>query len=127
MQISTLAQRTGVSIHRLRRYADLGMIQSKRLDSGYREFSDTTIREVTFISMGRDLGLSLAALARVLPRYRAGTLEIDEMVATMQQRIAEVDRTIAEQRALRAKLVAHIAWFHARQAKINTKRKPAKS
>ena len=127
MQISELAKRTGVSIHRLRRYTDLGMIQAGRRDSGYREFTEATVREVTFISMGRDLGLSLATLAQALPRYRAGTLEIVEMVAVMQQRIAGVDRTIAEQQALRAKLVSHIEWFHARQAKINTKRKPAKS
>lgn len=118
MQISVLAKRTGVSVHRLRRYADLGMILSERRDSGYREFSDAAIREVTFISMGRDLGLSLATLADALPRYRTGTLEIDEMIAVLQARIAEVDHSIAEQRALREKLVSHIDWFHARQTKM---------
>ena len=102
------------------------MILSERSDSGYREFSDATIREVTFIAMGRDLGLSLTTLAAALPRYRAGTLEIDEMVAVMQARIDEVDRTLAEQRALRDKLSNHIAWFRARQAKMNAKGKPSK-
>jgi len=114
MRISELARRTGVSAHRLHRYEALGLIGAERGVSGYRQFSERTVREVTFIAMGRDLGLSLKALADALPRYRAGTLTIDEMILVMQTRIAEVDRQIAEQRALRKKLVSHIGWFQQR-------------
>jgi len=125
MRISQLAQRTGVSTHRLRRYEELGLIQAERTAGGYREFAERTLREVVFISMGRDLGFSLKALAEHLPRYRAGTLTIDEMIWTMQQRIAEVDAAIAAQRALREKLVSHIAWFKQRQrAQARTKATP---
>jgi MerR family transcriptional regulator, copper efflux regulator len=117
MRISELSRRTGVSAHRLRRYEALGLIRAERGDSNYREFADRTVREVTFIAMGRELGFSLPALAQTLPRYRAGTLRIDEMIEQMQERIAEVDRVIAEQRALRKRLVEHIAWFRTRQRK----------
>lgn len=115
MRISDLARRTGVSTHRLRRYESLGLIRAGRSAGGYREFDERVAREVVFISMGRDLGLSLKTLADALPRYRAGTLTVDEMIFTMQQRIAEVDAAIAEQRALRRKLVSHIAWFEKRR------------
>jgi DNA-binding transcriptional MerR regulator len=115
MRISQLAQRTGVSAHRLRRYEALGLIRAQRTAGGYREFSERTIREVVFIAMARDLGFSLAALADTLPRYRAGTLTVDEMILTMRRRIEEVDAAIAEQRALRARLVSHIGWFRQRQ------------
>jgi MerR family transcriptional regulator, copper efflux regulator len=115
MRISELAQRTGISTHRLRRYESLGLIRAERTAGGYREFSEHTAREVVFISMGRDLGFSLKTLAESLPRYRAGTLTVDEMIFTMQRRIAEVDAAIAEQRALRRKLVSHIAWFEKRR------------
>lgn len=111
MRISELSRRSGISAHRLRRYETLGLIRAERTPGGYREFAERTLREVVFISMGRDLGFSLKALAESLPRYRAGTLTIDEMIFTMQRRIEEVDAAIAEQRALRRKLVAHIAWF----------------
>ena len=120
MRISELAKRTGVSTHRLRRYESLGLIRAERTTGGYREFGERTAREVVFISMGRDLGFSLKTLAESLPRYRAGTLTIDEMIFTMQRRIAEVDAAIAEQRALRRKLVSHIAWFE-------KKRRPAQA
>lgn len=115
MRISELARRTGVSAHRLRRYEALGLIRAERSGGGYREFAERVMREVVFISMGRDLGFSLKTLAEHLPRYRAGTLTIDEMIWTIQQRIAEVDAAISEQRELRQRLVSHIAWFKQRQ------------
>jgi DNA-binding transcriptional MerR regulator len=115
MRISELAQRTGVSAHRLRRYESEGLLQAERSDGGYREFSERTVREVIFISMGRDLGFSLKRLAETLPRYRAGSLTIDQMIDELQRRIAEVDVLIAEQRALRKRLVSHIGWFEKRK------------
>jgi MerR family transcriptional regulator, copper efflux regulator len=117
MRISELAKRTGVSAHRLRRYESEGLLNAERSDSGYREFSEKSIREVTFISMGRDLGFSLKYLSDMLPRYRAGSLTIDEMIFELQRRIAEVDEQIAVQRALRRRLVSHIGWFRQRQRK----------
>lgn len=127
MRISELAQRTGVSAHRLRRYETLGLIRAGRTRGGYREFSEHTAREVIFISMGRDLGFSLKALAETLPRYRAGTLTIDEMILTMRRRIEEVDALIAEQQALRERLVSHIGWFQQREREIERKRAAAKA
>jgi DNA-binding transcriptional MerR regulator len=113
--VSELAQRTGVSAHRLRRYEEQGLILAERKTSGYREFSERTVREVIFIAMGRDLGFSLKELSETLPRYRAGTLTFEQMIDAMRERIVEVDAQIAAQRALRKKLVSHIAWLHKRQ------------
>lgn len=127
MRISELARRTGVSTHRLRRYEAEGLIRAERTRGNYREFSEQTAREVVFISMGRDLGFSLKQLAETLPRYRAGTLTIDEMVMTMRQRIEEVDAVIAEQQALRQRLVEHIGWFRQREREAARRKKAAAS
>lgn len=127
MRISELARRTGVSTHRLRRYEAEGLIRAERTRGNYREFSEQTAREVVFISMGRDLGFSLKQLAETLPRYRAGTLTIDEMVMTMRQRIEEVDALIAEQQALRQRLVEHIGWFRQREREAARRKKAAAS
>jgi DNA-binding transcriptional MerR regulator len=121
MKVSELSRRTGVSVHRLRRYEDAGLIRAERLASGYREFGERTVREVVFISMGRDLGFSLKDLAETLPRYRAGTLTFDQMVSFMEGRIAEVDAAIAEQRALRKRLVSHIGWLRKREQESKTR------
>jgi DNA-binding transcriptional MerR regulator len=115
MRVSELAQRTGVSAHRLRHYEELGLIHAERSGSGYREFSDRTVREVIFIAMSRDLGFSLKDIGETLPRYRAGTLTFDQLIDIMRDRIADVDRQIAAQRDVRKKLVSHIAWLEKRK------------
>lgn len=125
MKVSELARRTGVSVHRLRRYEAQGLLRAERQASGYREFSERAVREVTFIDMGREIGLSLKTLADALPRFRAGTLSIDEMIDTLQARIAEIDAAIAEQQALRGKLVEHVGWFRQRQRQAAADPRPA--
>ena len=118
MRVSELAQRSGVSAHRLRRYEELGLIRAERRTSGYREFPDRAVREAIFIAMSRDLGFSLKDIADTLPRYRARTLTFDQMIELMRQRIDEVDRQIAAQRATRKKLVSHIAWLDKRKREL---------
>lgn len=126
MKVSELAQKTGVSAHRLRRYEELGLIHAERGGSGYRQFAERTVREVIFIAMSRDLGFSLKDIGETLPRYRTGTLTFDEMVDLMRGRIAEIDQHIAAQRAVRKKLVLHIAWLEKRKREF-AKRKPEKA
>ncbi|WP_296446996.1 MerR family transcriptional regulator [Rhodoferax sp. UBA5149] len=121
MKVSELAQRTGVSAHRLRRYEELGLVRAERSAAGYREFAERTVREVIFIAMGRDLGFSLKDLSETLPSYRAGTLTFDQMVERMQSRIVEVDVQIAAQRALRKKLASHIAWMEKRKHQFDAR------
>jgi MerR family transcriptional regulator, copper efflux regulator len=103
-----------------------GLISAERNASGYREFTDRTVREVIFISMSRDLGFSLKDVGETLPSYRAGTLTFDQMVERMQTRIAEVDVQIDAQRAVREKLVSHIAWLKQRKREF-AKRDQGKS
>jgi MerR family copper efflux transcriptional regulator len=121
MQISELSRRSGLSVHRLRRYEAQGLIQAERSGGGYRQFGERALREATFMKMGREIGLSLKVLTEALPRYRAGTLSIAQMVEALEDRIAEIDALVAEQQALRAKLVDHIGWFRQRQARAAAK------
>ena len=98
---------------------------AERNASGYREFTDRTVREVIFIAMSRDLGFSLKDVGDTLPSYRAGTLTFGQMVVRMQTRIAEVDAHIASQRAMRAKLVSHIAWLKKASANLPSANRPS--
>ena len=124
MQISELSRRSGLSVHRLRRYEAQGLIQAERSDGGYRQFGERALREATFMKMGREIGLSLKVLTEALPRYRAGTLSIAQMVEALEDRIAEIDALVAEQQALRANLVEHIGWFRQQQQRAAVKSAP---
>lgn len=115
MQISELAAQTGVSVHALRHYEKLGMLQPARRASGYREYTEAMRREVVFIAMSRRIGFSLKAIAAQLPAYRAGRLTFENMLTAMQARVADIDAQIARLRSQRRAVVAHIAWMKQRQ------------
>ncbi len=121
MRISELATVTGLSLHRLRRYADAGLLLATRGSGNYRQFNAQAVRDARFIAMGRDIGFSLSELADLLPRYRARTLTIDEMVERLEARVAQVETVIAEQQALRGRLKDHVAWFEQRRQRAAQK------
>lgn len=125
MQISELAEQTGVSVHALRHYEKLGLLQPARSASGYRSYTDAMRREVVFIAMSRSIGFSLKAIAAQLPACRSGRLKIGDMVEAMQSRAAEIDTQITALKTQRRRVVNHIAWMKKQQAK--PAQRPAKA
>lgn len=117
MRISELAARSGASNHALRHYEQLGLITAGRSAGGYREFTESVVREVTFIVMGRRIGFSLKEIALWLPAYRSGRLTAEQMIEALHERIAQIDTQMAQQRAQRRQLVAHVVWFKKREQK----------
>jgi len=109
MRISELSRISGLSVHRLRRYEELGLLKAARSSSEYRDFADDTVREALFIAASRELGFSLDQIAEVLPRYRARTLTLEEILSFLATRIDEVDAVIEAQKALRSRLTDHVA------------------
>lgn len=117
MRISELSAKTQVSVHRLRRYEAAGLIASQRLPNGYRDYDDKTVRHVVFIAMSREMGFPLSAIAEYLPRFQSGMLTHQDMIDAIRQRVAEIDKAMAEQKALRKMLISHIGWFETKQRK----------
>lgn len=125
MQISELAAQTGVSVHALRHYEKLGMLQPARRASGYREYTEAMRREVVFIAMSRTIGFSLKAIALQLPAYRAGRLTFRQMIEAMQARVAEIDAEINKLTIQRRAGLDHIAWMR-RQRRAHEAKKAAR-
>ncbi len=128
MRISELAQRTGVSAHALRHYERLGLVRPARTAGGYRDYAESSRREVIFIAMSRKIGFSLKAIAEHLPAYRSGRLGFDDMIIAMQQRIAEIDGEIAALRDQRVQVTDHVRWLREQKkkhAKKHAERLPA--
>lgn len=117
MHISEFAKRCGVSVHALRHYERLGLLQPARRDSGYREYTEAMRREVIFIAMSRKVGFSLSAIAEQIPAYRVGRLGIDQMVESLYSRVTEIDQQLALLAAQRDEVLSHVAWLQAQQHK----------
>ena len=115
MRVSELSDRTGVSIHRLRRWESSGLLHAQRDPHGVRRFDETAVRVVTFVAMARDLGFGLDHIGRLVPDFAAGRLSIDELVEHLQTRLTEIDTQIEDLLDQRQRVVAHVAWFDARR------------
>ena len=126
MQISQLAKQTGVTVHALRHYEQLGLLKPARLPNGYRDYSDDMRREVIFITMSRQIGFSLQSIAEILPSYRAKRLTFDVLTAHMRSRIAEIDGQIKVLKTQRQKAIDHIAWVRQQQQKKHQQAKQEK-
>ena len=113
MRISDLARRTGTPTTTLRHYERLGLLRPERAANGYRDYPESTVREVIFIAMARRIGIGLKAIAEHLPAYRAGRLRAEHMTEAMRSRIAEIDAGIQTMREQRQVILEHIRWIEA--------------
>ena len=84
--------------------------EAPRTGAGYRIYSDGDIAILRFIRRAKTVGLSLG---EILDLRRGGTAPCRHVVALLDQRIREIDRTITELRQLRRTLAD--TRSHARQ------------
>lgn len=59
MNIGRAAARTGLPAKTIRYYEDIGLITADRAANGYRDFSDTAVHQLVFISRARALGFGI--------------------------------------------------------------------
>ena len=106
MLINQLAHRSGVSTRALRHYDRLGLLSSRRLHNGYRDFDECAVEEVRRIRLLLDIGLGLQAVTEILPCFAAdGELTAcPEARDRLRVQIGEVERSIAQLQQTRGRL-----------------------
>ncbi len=96
--IGQVARLSGVSVRKLRFYADEGLLPpAGRTGSGYRVFSDEDLVRIELIRALRDAGVSLSSIRSVLAE-RSSIRDVLEL------RLREIDIQIAAQRRLASAL-----------------------
>jgi DNA-binding transcriptional MerR regulator len=119
--IKELAQKTGLMPHTIRYYEREGLLAKRFIRRGansYRHYTDAAVERIAMIQALQTAGFTLAEAKDLLERWDAGLLtptegpvylqkKVDEIVARIDQKIAELEQTKA---ALR-KLAAHTAEY----------------
>ena len=105
MRIGELARATGTKAETIRYYEREGILpHADRTDGNYRDYSPGHLATLTFVRRARELGFGMEQVRHLLAlsdRADKPCGDVDQMVAAQ---IAEVDRKIADLRALREEL-----------------------
>lgn len=94
MTIKELEQKTGMTRANIRFYEGEGLLAPKRLDNGYRDYSEEDARTLEKIKLLRQLQLDIDTIRKV----QRGTLTLDQALFVQQTRL-EGDRLLIERAA----------------------------
>jgi len=98
--IGEASRLSGVSVRRLRFYADEGLLpQAGRTESGYRVFTDSELVRLDLINCLRDAGLGLDAVRKVLSQKLSLTEALRLRLGALEAEIAAQRRVAAALRA----------------------------
>ena len=109
MRIGQLAAATGVSRDTLRFYEDQGLIRSRRLENGYRDYPDEVEALVNYIRTAQKLGFTLAEVGNKLPAVWNAVEPGPAITQLLAEKLQEIDQRIDGLRALREQLAVRVA------------------
>ena len=66
MNISKLSNKTGASVRSLRYYEEKGLLESNRLENGYRNFDEVMVDRVKIIQMYLSVGITTEEIAEII-------------------------------------------------------------
>ncbi len=105
MLIREFSQRTGVSTKTIRYYESVGLLpRPQRASNHYRLYTDADVELLRFIVGARSLDYPLAEIARLLAARENGSLPCHQVLASLEVRLNEIERRIADLQVVRATL-----------------------
>lgn len=105
MFIHQLAQVTGVPAKTIRYYESIGLLpRPPRAANNYRQYAPDAVERLRFISSARRLGFGLADLTEILAARDGGTLPCRRVIDSLDQRLVDIDRRLADLLAVRDSL-----------------------
>ncbi len=105
LRIGELARTAGLTVEGVRYYERRGLLEPPaRSPAGYRLYGPEAVARLAFIRQAKAVGLSLGEIRQILALSRAGVRPCEEVRAFMRRRLADLDRTIGDLKALRQRL-----------------------
>lgn len=106
LTVGKAARRAGVSEKAVRLYESRGLLEpAERSEAGYRRFTEGDVAVLRFIRQARALGLHLDEIREIVDLQREGAQPCGQVVQMLDAHIREIDRTMADLRALRRSLI----------------------
>lgn len=110
MTIGELGRRTGTKVETIRFYEKSGLLPAPGRTAGnYRAYDAAHLNRLSFIRRSRDLGFSLDQVRAMLTFAENRDRPCDAVDDIAKSHLAEIDRKIADLRALRQALAKIIS------------------
>lgn len=105
--IGDVATEAGVNIQTLRYYERRGLLSApRRSRSGYRQYSQDAVREVTFIKRAQELGFTLREVKELLRLRAPGPKRRDAARAAAAAKVRDIDEKMRDLTAIRGALMS---------------------
>jgi len=110
LAIGELGRLTGTKVETIRYYERIGLLTAPERTAGnYRAYSPEDLNRLSFIRRSRDLGFSLDQVRALLDLSDDRNRPCEAIDGIAREHLAEVDRKIADLRALRRELGSMIS------------------
>ena len=105
MNISEAAHQSGLPPKTIRYYEDIGLVDpARRRDNGYRDYGERDVHLLRFLHRARDLGFTVADCRALVSLYTDRGRRSADVKEIALNRIADIDRKVAELGEMRAVL-----------------------
>lgn len=111
MKIGELAARTGLAPSRIRFYEASGLIAVQREANGYRSYPEKAVQTLGLIACAQQSGFSLEEIRRLLPGSEQQGWAHDELLASLQRKVGEIEvmqQRLAQNKAQLLNIIASI-------------------
>jgi MerR family copper efflux transcriptional regulator len=104
MNIGTASERSGLPAKTIRYYEDIGLLKPGRAGNGYRDYGEEDLHRLRFLQRARGLGFSVEQCRQLLSLYNDRERESADVKAIAAAKLVEIDRKIAELKAMKSML-----------------------
>ena len=117
MKIGEVARRTGVGVDTIRFYEREGLLQEpERRPSGYRQYDESTVRRLEYVSRAKGLGFTLAEIRGLLELSFAAHVGCDHVRQRAEAKIADIEDKIRNLQQMRRSLRSIVSRCQAKDS-----------
>ena len=104
MRISEAARLSGLPDKTIRYYESIGLLRSRRLDNGYRDYSPEGVQSLQFLRRARDLGFSIEDCRSLLALHDDPARASGDVKRVAEQRLQAIEKQLEELHLMRRTL-----------------------
>ena len=104
MNIGEASTNSGLPAKTIRYYEDIGLISPDRAENGYRDFSETHMHKLAFLSRARSLGFTIEDCRTLLSLYEDTDRASADVKIMAREHLDKMAHKITELEAMQATL-----------------------